>query len=145
MKKFFSPSPLWQQKGISIIRIIVGLFLIYHGWEIFDSATMNEYLKYDNFKGSSYPSFMVYAGKAGELIAGFLLLIGWLTRLASVAIIITFLYISFFVGHGKIWYEDQHPFLFVLLALVFIFTGPGKWSIDNLLFYIKTRITKNIL
>jgi uncharacterized membrane protein YphA (DoxX/SURF4 family) len=38
------------------------------------------------------------------------------------------------VGDGKIWYEDQHPFLFVLLAAVFFFTGPGKWSIDYLLF-----------
>jgi putative oxidoreductase len=145
MKKLFSPSPLWQPKGISIIRIVVGFFLIYHGWEIFDSPTMNEYLKYDTFKNSSYSSFMVYAGKGGELIAGFLLFIGWLTRLASVAIIITFLYIAFFVGHGKIWYDDQHPFLFVLLALVFFFTGPGKWSVDNLLFYIKNRIAKNFL
>jgi uncharacterized membrane protein YphA (DoxX/SURF4 family) len=44
------------------------------------------------------------------------------------------LYVSFFVGHGKIWYEDQHPFLFVLLALVFFFYGPGKMSVDQLLF-----------
>ncbi len=40
----------------------------------------------------------------------------------------------FFVGHGKIWYEDQHPFLFVLLAFVFFFIGGGKWSVDYLLF-----------
>jgi putative oxidoreductase len=145
MKMLFSPSPLWQAKGISIIRIIAGFFLIYHGWEIFDLPTMNGYLVYDTFKNLSHASFMVYTGKAGELIAGFLLFIGWLTRLASMAIAVTFLYISFFVGHGKIWYEDQHPFLFVLLAFVFFFTGPGKWSVDNLLFHIKKNITKNIL
>jgi putative oxidoreductase len=38
------------------------------------------------------------------------------------------------VGHGKVWYDDQNPFLFVLLGLIFIFTGPGNWSIDGLLF-----------
>jgi len=50
------------------------------------------------------------------------------------------LYISLFVGTGKIWYQDQHPFLFVLLALVFFFTGPGKYSIDHILF-TKKNIT----
>src|SRR5215212_6842468 len=131
MNKFFSPSPLMQSQGLTIIRIIVSSFLIYHGWEVFDSVKMKEYITWDVFKNTSSPSVMVYIGKAAELIAGFLLLVGWLTRLASIVIIITFLYISLFVGHGKIWYEDQHPFLFVLLALVFFFTGPGKWSIDN--------------
>jgi uncharacterized membrane protein YphA (DoxX/SURF4 family) len=46
-------------------------------------------------------------------------------------------YITFIVGHGKIWYEDQYPFLFVLLGLVFIFTGPGKFSVDY--FIVKKR------
>ena len=133
MNKFYSSSSLWQPQGLSIIRIIVGLFLIYHGWEIFDASIMNEYIKRDVFKNISSPSAIVYMGKAAELVAGFLLFIGWLTRLASVVVMITFLYISVFVGNGKIWYEDQHPFLFVLLALVFFFTGPGKWSVDNLL------------
>ena len=45
---------------------------------------------------------------------------------------LTMAYIAFFVGHGKVWYEDQHPFLFVLLGMVFIFCGPGPWSIDRL-------------
>jgi len=44
------------------------------------------------------------------------------------------LFIVFFVGYGKFWYEDQHPFLFVLLALIFFFTGPGRWNLDQLIF-----------
>lgn len=142
MNKFFSASPLWQPQGLSIIRIITGFFLIYHGWEIFDASIMNEYIKRDVFKNTSSPSVIVYIGKAAELVAGFLLFIGWLTRMASVVIMITFLYISLFVGNGKIWYEDQHPFLFVLLAIIFFFSGPGKWSVDNLLFNNKTNRKK---
>ncbi len=38
------------------------------------------------------------------------------------------------VGDGRIWYEEQHPFLFVLLGIVFFFTGAGKWSFDYLFF-----------
>ena len=80
-----------------------------------------------------FPRLVVYTGKIAELIAGILLMIGLFTRLASLVLIFTMLYISFFVGHGKVWYEDQHPFLFVLLGLVFFFTGSGRLSADHLL------------
>ena len=139
MKKIFSPSPLWQKEGIAIIRIVTGAFLIYHGWDSFDAKKMAEYAAWDMFKNSSSASFMVYMGKATELITGFLLAAGLLTRLTSVIVMGTFTYIAFFVGHGQIWYEDQHPFLFVLLAFVFFFSGPGKWSFDQLIF---RKVTK---
>ena len=133
MNKFFSSSPVLQQQGLAVIRIIVGMFMVYHGWEVFDRAAMQGYAGWDQFKSMSSPALMVYLGKGAELLAGLLLAAGCLTRLAALALILTMLYISFFVGHGKIWYDDQHPFLFVLLGLVFIFSGPGSWSIDGLL------------
>ena len=98
---------------------------------------MNEYIAWDIFKKSSSPSFMAYMGKTAELVAGFLLAIGLFTRIASIIIIGTFIYIPFFVGNGKIWYEDQYPFLFALFGFVFFFAGAGKWSIDNILFHKK--------
>lgn len=133
MNKFLSPSSLWQRRGLAVVRMIVGFFLIYHGWEVFDETKIKEYSEWDVFKNISSSTFMVYSGKTAELISGFLLLLGLFTRIASLIIIITFLYISLFVGHGKIWYEDQHPFLFVLLGFVFFFIGPGTWSVDRLL------------
>lgn len=134
MKKLFSPAPLWPDSGLAFIRIIVGGFMIYHGLEVFDESKMKPYFDWDAFKGFSSPAFIVYFGKTAELIAGIFLTIGLFTRLSSLVLIFTMLYISLFVGHGKIWYEDQHPFLFVLLGLVFFFTGPGKLSVDQLLF-----------
>ncbi len=77
---------------------------------------------------------MVYVGKSSELIAGVSLLFGLFTRLGSLLTIGTLSYITFFVGNGKFWYEDQHPFMFVLFGLLFLFTGPGAWSIDALIF-----------
>jgi putative oxidoreductase len=38
------------------------------------------------------------------------------------------------VGSGKFWYDDQHPFMFILLALMFIFTGPGAGALDSVVF-----------
>jgi len=108
--------------------------MIYHGWEVFDTKTMNSYLEWDMFKNSSFSKFMIYAGKGAELVGGIFLLLGLFTRIALLVLIGTLAYIAFFVGHGKIWYEDQYPFLFVLLFLVLFFTGPGKFSLDYKLF-----------
>jgi putative oxidoreductase len=134
MNKIFSPIPLWQNNGLALIRIIIGVFLIYHGWEIFSAAKMNEYMAWDMFKNSSSGKLLVYSGKAGELIAGIFLFMGLFTRIAAIILIGTMAYISFFIGHGKIWYEDQYPFLFLLLGLVFFCMGGGRWSMDHLLF-----------
>jgi putative oxidoreductase len=100
---------------------------------------MNEYLKWDVFKDSSFGKMLVYAGKASELVSGVLLLLGLFTRIACVILICTMAYIAFFLGNGKIWYEDQYPFLFLLLGFIFIFTGPGSLSVDRLLFKNKTN------
>ncbi len=138
MNKLFSPSPIWQKEGLLLIRIVISCFLIYHGKEVFDAAKMQEYVKWDTFKTSS---FMPYLGKGAEFVAGLLLLLGLFTRVAALIIIGTFAYITFFIGHGKFWYEDQHPFLFALLGLLFFFTGPGAWSLDAQLFK-KQRIER---
>src|SRR3954454_17370294 len=126
LKSILSYAPISQQEGISVIRIIVGFFMVYHGWEIFDADTIEGYTERDAFKNYSSPLFMVYLGQTFELVGGLLLAFGFLTRISSVILAATMLYVSFLVGEGKIWYEDQHPFLFVLLAFVFFFTGPGK-------------------
>lgn len=138
MKKFFSASPLWEQAGLLLIRITLGVFLVYHGWEIFSETKMNEYLLWDNFNNSN-GKLLVYAGKAAELVAGILFVLGLFTRLASLFTIGTMCYIAFFLGNGIIWNNDQHPFLFVLLALIFFFTGPGNYSVDHYLFKPKSR------
>jgi len=130
MNKFLSSNPYHQLAGIAVIRIIVGLFLVYHGWEVFDSEKMKGYTQWDQFKNQP-ATFLVYTGKLAEFIGGIFLTFGCMTRIASLLIAGTMLYISLFVGNGKIWYEDQHPFLFVLLAMVFFFTGPGRWSVDR--------------
>lgn len=129
MNKLLSPSPIWPEAGLAFVRIVVGLFMILHGWEIFEEETMKSYLTW-----MSSPLYMIYIGKATELIAGILLTVGLFTRLASIVLIGTMLYISLFVGKGRIWYEDQHPFMFVLLGLVFFFMGPGRISVDRFFF-----------
>jgi putative oxidoreductase len=134
MNKFFSASPYALNTGLLIVRVAIGMFLIYHGWEIFNNAKMNEYLTWDAFRYSSAGTFLVYAGKTAELIAGVLLFLGLFTRIAALLVIGALGYIVFNLGNGIIWNNDQHPFLFVLFGVLFLFTGPGTISMDHYLF-----------
>ena len=139
MTSFFSFSPIYLNNGIAILRIVVGLLLLYHGIEIFTSETMNTYLQWDMFKGP-YGKFLVYMGKGSEFVTGILLLLGLFTRIGALLMIGNFSYITFFVGEGRFWYQEQHPFMFALFGILFLFTGSGAWSLDKIIFNKKLGI-----
>lgn len=133
MNNFFSSTPIALPQGIGLVRIILGALIVYHGQEVFNPELMNGYMTWDTFDKSN-ARLLVYLGKSSELIAGISLLLGLFTRIGALITIGTLSYITFFIGHGKFWYEDQHPFMFVLFGLLFLFTGPGAWSLDALIF-----------
>lgn len=134
IKQFFSSQGFWQEGGLAAVRIITGLLMIYHGWEVFDTSKMTDYAKWLTDLKFLTPVLMAYVGKGAELAGGILLTVGLLTRPAAIALAVTMAVICFGMGKGRIWMEDQHPFLFILLATVFFFTGGGKWSLDRVLF-----------
>jgi putative oxidoreductase len=80
------------------------------------------------------PHLMAYLGKGSELVGGILLALGLFTRFSCVVLLLTFLAIVFFMGHGQIFTSDQHPFMYVLFCLLYLFNGAGKLSADHLFF-----------
>lgn len=134
VNKLFSPLPLWQDSGLAILRIITGLLMMYHGWEIFDGAVMKDYATWDMIKTLPAPLTMVYLGKGLELVTGLCFVLGLFTRISALLMAVNMLFICFKIGNGKFYYQDQHPFLFAMIAMVFFFTGPVKWSLDKLWF-----------
>ncbi len=126
-------TPIWQSQVLAILRIIIGLFLIYHGQEVFQSQLIQEYAQWEAFKNMN-GLFMAYLGKGAELVAGILFLLGLFTRIGALICVGTFLYITFFIGEGRFWYQEQHPFMFALFGLLFFFTGSVRWSLDDILF-----------
>ena len=135
----FFTQPLWQNTGLAILRIITGLLITYHGWEVFNSNKINEYLKWEVIKSLPAPTFMVYLGKLLELSSGILFVLGLFTRIAALLMATVMLFICFKIGNGKFYYEDQTPFLFAMLAMVFFFLGPVKWSVDQYIFRSKNK------
>ncbi|MHB1178293.1 MAG: DoxX family protein [Daejeonella sp.] len=135
LNKYLSPQPLWQYKSLAILRIITGLLMAYHGWEVFDSYKMYEYANWDVIKTMPSPVFTVYLGKGLELVSGiFYSYWAYLPVLLLCFMAINMLFICFIVGNGKFYDDDQNPFLFAMLAITFFFTGSVQWSIDQLIF-----------
>lgn len=132
MGKLFSSYP--HNYVITFLRVTVGLLLIVHGIEVFDTDKMQEYVKWESFSSTS---LLPYIGKASELLTGILFTIGLFTRMAAIITILTFTYITFFIGNGKFWMDDQHPFMFVLFGVLFLFIGAGACAIDNYIFKLK--------
>ena len=133
MLRLFSSEPLSSYSTITaVFRIIIGIFMIYHGWEVFSKEPIDTYTGWLTDMHFPQPRLWAYLGKGIELAGGILLVLGLFTRLITVLLMPDMLFIVFVLGHGKIFYEDQYPFLFFLFFVFFFFAGPGKWSLDNL-------------
>lgn len=139
MKKLFTAESLAQRNGLVFLRIVTGLLMAYHGLEIFKPDIIKGYADWDKIKALPYPLVAAYIGKGLEFVTGVLLTIGLFTRIAALLMFLNMMVICFYIATGKFWYEDQHPFLFGLLALVFFFTGPIKLSFDHVLFKPKKK------
>jgi uncharacterized membrane protein YphA (DoxX/SURF4 family) len=134
-KSLLSPQPLFYETGLALIRIFVGLMMTYHGWEVFDYETMKGYFDWEQIKALPFPpAFSAYAGKGAELVTGLCLTFGFLTRINALAMVLNMTFITFFMGEGRFYYQDQHPFLFAIIGAIFFFTGPVKWSVDQKVF-----------
>src|SRR5262245_7136288 len=135
MHKLFSSQPLMSYATITgLLRILIGIFMIYHGFEIFSKEPIDTYTGWLVDRNFPSPRLWVFLGKGTELVGGILLLPGLFTRVITIPLMLTMLFIVFVLGHVKIFYEDQYPFLFFLFFLYFFFAGPGKWSLDRLIF-----------
>lgn len=136
-------SPGVWYDGIAIVRIAVGVMLIFHGWQVFETGDMNGFADLLFNMSIPFPEAMAYTGKLVELTGGFFLILGLFTRLMTLMLFLTFVFITFVLGDGKILAEDQHPFLYALISLLFFFTGAGRLSIDYILFINRNEENKD--
>lgn len=90
------------------------------------------------FSKSGISAFWAYVSSYTELIGGFLLIIGLLTRVAAFALFINMMVAvivtgtkSFFAGGGA------YPFTLMICSLVILLAGPMAYSIDALISRVK--------
>ena len=119
MKKLLSPQPLNTDVAALLLRLIFGGLFVYYG-----------YLKYESYD-TILPMFGDIIGIGSklsfnlvifaELGCGFLVLIGFLTRLSVIPIFITMV-VAYFIAHEKDAFQMKNlQCVYMLLCLV-VFT-----------------------
>jgi putative oxidoreductase len=119
-------------------RLVVGLIFLSEGIQKF---LFPELLGVGRFEtiGFTDPAFWAYFAGTFEIVCGALVLIGLLSRVASVPLLIimitafitTKLPILMTKGFWSMAHEYRTDFAVTLLLIYLVIYGSGKWSIDS--------------
>lgn len=139
MRKILFPNEVGVRGsiGLLVLRLVVGTAFVFHGWP----KIQNAFHWMDAMGGQGMPSALQALAALSEFGGGIALALGLLTPLAalgiggtmSVAIGLVHLRMGHpFVAAGKPSYELAAVYL--AAAMVFLLVGPGRLSLDALLF-----------
>ncbi|QEE48232.1 DoxX family protein [Flavobacterium alkalisoli] len=132
MKDLIKVQSLNTDLAILLLRLIFGGMFVYYG-----------FMKAANYEAIA-PLFQDIIGIGAklsfnlvifaELVCGFLVLIGLLTRFAIIPVFITMI-VAYFIAHANDSFDVKAiAFVYMLLCLVIFILGSGKYSADAVLF-----------
>lgn len=126
--------------GLLLLRFGPGCIMAkVHGWG--KVTHFSEYsADFYNFLGLG-SSFSLGLVVFAEFICALLIVLGFFTRLAAIPLIIAMMVIIFDVNAGEEIYKYETPLLFMMIFVVLMITGAGKYSLDYKLFSKANRIT----
>lgn len=132
----FLADMLSENLGKLLLRLTLGFLMLFHGYKklIFGIEGIKSLVV-----KSGFPEFLAYGVYLGEIVIPIFIIIGLYTRISS------FIYAStmFFAIYLAHWTHltainektgglvIESPLLFLLAALVLMFIGAGKYSIDR--------------
>lgn len=128
--------------GLLILRLVFGLVLLYgHGFEKLSVVLSGQEIKFMDPIGIG-ASTSYHLAAFAEGVCAILLILGLFSRAAtlilSVNFIVIFIFHAFIVGDGFSILELRFLYLFSFIALTL--TGPGRFSLDYLLFHRKNKL-----
>jgi putative oxidoreductase len=137
LKSFFQPNlprSTWQQVSLLVLRGIAGAVMIHNGFD--KLADIESFAAaYVEVIGLPFPIFFAYVAAYTELAGSILLILGFVTRAATLGLFSTMavaIYHHIKVAGFSIPYLE----LSVLYAACFLFltvNGPGWYSLDHLI------------
>ena len=131
--------------GLMILRVVLGLALAFHGWSKWSGGIDGVAGFFGNL-GVPAPTLMAYVVSTVELVGGLFLIVGFLTQIAGILIaldmlgVIIFAYLkqgSPFVDRGSITWEKEA--VFAAAALCIVLSGPGLWSVNDVVIDTRQR------
>lgn len=118
--------------GLLILRVVFGAGMMMHGWEKIQTP-------FDWMQRGDTPGVLQALAALGEFGGGLGLLLGFLTPISALGVLCTMIGAWWIVHRGDPWIAPgERSFelasLYGALALGLILTGPGRLSLDALLF-----------
>lgn len=133
MKKLFSTK--YTDNSISfsllLLRISLGGLMIPHGYKKLVSFAAKSSTFSDPFHigGPASMSLTIFA----EFFCAVFILIGLMTRLATIPLIVA-MSVAVFIAHkGQVFGDGEHAALYLAGYIALLFAGPGKISMDKLI------------
>lgn len=117
--------------GLLVLRIAFATQLVWGTQDnVFSWEKMLEFSTFLEARDVPLPLISAHLSAYAQFICGFLWLIGWQTRLASLIMIINFI-AALIIVHIGLPYEQNYPAINLLaVAVCLLLTGPGRLSID---------------
>jgi putative oxidoreductase len=131
--------PAWRSPAVFLIRLAVGLIFLTQGVLKYIDPNMgvNRFAKI----GFPHPHFTAHFVGSFEIVCGFLVLIGLLTRVAAIPLLIvictaiaTTKIPGLFRPNQGFWFmvSDARTDFSMLMSLLFVIVaGAGSWSLDS--------------
>ncbi len=121
-----------QPLALLILRLVLGIIMIAHGSsKVFGGLSHHVQM----VSGLGLPGWLAYFSAAAEFFGGILVIAGFLTRLAALAITIDMV-VAIWKVHWKNGLMAEHGYQFPLalaaIAFALIFLGAGAIAFDSL-------------
>jgi putative oxidoreductase len=130
MRKLFSSG--YSSGAVSfsmlVLRVVSGCLIFLHGLP----KLINFAAKMKTFPDPLGVGHKISLGMVvfAEVFCAVLLVLGLLTRLASIPLIICMSVVIFVIQGAKPISDKELPILFLAAFITLLFTGPGKFSLD---------------
>lgn len=135
MKKLlFSTQGILADLSLLLLRVGSGLMMLSHGWPKLADFS-NKLTTFKDPLGLG-PAVSLQLAVFSEFFCAILLIVGLFTRLSLIPLIITMAVAAFIVHAEDPFASQEKALLFLLVFVVQLLFGPGKYSID-------AQLTKN--
>lgn len=120
--------------GLLILRVLVGGFMLFgHGWGKLMAFGEKFHTWADPLGVGHELSYILTVG--AEVFCSLLLILGLVTRFAVIPLVITMLVIILIVHGDDDWHKKEFALLYLIPYMALLFSGPGKYSMDHLIFW----------
>ncbi|NAS13122.1 DoxX family protein [Poritiphilus flavus] len=115
--------------GLALLRVLSSVMLLTHGIPKVKKLLNGNFEFADPIGIGATPS--LFLTTLAEFVCPILIIIGFKTRWAAIPPAISMFVAAFFFHSADPFGAKEKPLLFLLIFLVLVLTGPGKFSIDR--------------